>query len=61
MDFTEYERKNSGGMKMKIDDDTNHIVDFLSYQTINYCISAVISIITILYFLSLNGVLQYYH
>jgi ATP-binding cassette subfamily B protein/subfamily B ATP-binding cassette protein MsbA len=48
MDFTEYERKSIGDMKMKIDDDTNHIADFASYQTTNYVISAVISIVAII-------------
>lgn len=47
MDFTEYERKSVGDMKMRIDDDTNHIVDFASYQTINYIISAIISAVII--------------
>lgn len=46
MDFIEYEQS-VGDMKMRIDDDTNHIADFASYQTTNYVISAVISIVAI--------------
>lgn len=47
MDFKEYEQKSVGDMKMRLDDDTNHIVDFASYQTINYVISAAISTVII--------------
>lgn len=57
MDFSEYQIRNFGDLKMRIDDDTNHIVDFASYQTIQYLISVIISFITIVMLVKIEVIL----
>lgn len=58
--FSEYDNLSIGDLKMRIDDDTEHIKDFLNTQTIDYIVSNFMIIINFLILMSINWVLALY-
>ena len=53
-DFTEYEKQNIGGVKMKIEDDTNSISPFANRQTTDYVIACITVLVSIFLLFSIE-------